>query len=162
MTERFQKAKEDALKFLKSADHMLTQTYPLVKDPKLLLAVLNNISITLEHIMSAVLYYDRIYRRIPPFYDNFESKFNIFKMKSAPMNKMTEMVAFVHEINELVSRHKHSPVEFSRKDAFVICDDDYRMRTISVQMLHDYVEKTKRFYSQMEETVRNLDERSFV
>ncbi len=162
MSEKFQKAKDDALKFLKSADHMLTQTYPLVKDPKLLLAVLNNLSISLEHIMSAVLYYDRIYRRIPPFYDNFESKFNIFKLKSAPMNKLTEMVAFIHEINELVKKHKHSPVEFSRKDAFVICDESYKMKTITIEMLHEYVEKTKGFYSKMEEIVRNLDERSFV
>lgn len=154
--EKFQKSKEDALKFIKSADHMLTQTYPLVKDPKLLLAVLNNIYIALEHTMSAVLYYDRVYKRIPPFYDNFESKFNIFKIKSAPLNKLTLQVQFIQEIRELVKKHKQSPVEFSRRDAFVICDSDYKMRTITIPTLKDYVERTKDFYAQMEGIVRNL------
>src|SRR3989338_261446 len=81
--EKFQESRERARRNIQLADHMLTQTYPLVKDPKLLLAVIENIFLALTNAMASVLYYERLFKRIPPFHDNFESKFYLFKMKTA-------------------------------------------------------------------------------
>lgn len=159
--ERFQIARELALKYLKAADHMLTQTYPLVKDPKLLIAVLSNIFASAENIMDTLLYHDRLFKKIPPFHENFESKFYIFKMKCAPQNKLNEYVMLIQETKELIERHKESNVEFSRKDAFIICDDNYRVKAITASDLRSYISKAKRFFSDVDKIVKK-HERIFI
>jgi len=159
--EKFQLSREVALKYLKAADHMLTQTYPLVKDPKLLIAVLDNIFIAVENTMSTLLYHDRLFKKIPPFHDSFDSKFYLFKMKCAPQNKLSEYVKLVQDLKELTDKHKESCVEFSKKDSFVMLDDDYRIKTITSNELFDYLKKAKRFFSEVNEIVKQ-HERIFV
>lgn len=148
--EKYFEQRELALKALKAADHILTQTYPLVRDPKLLLAVLDNVFLSAEHTMSAMLYYDRMFKKIPPFHESFESKFNVFKMRCAPHNNLNRHASLVMELRELMNRHKQSPVEFSRKDAFIICDDDYRIRTITLSDLKSQIARTKAFFSDVD------------
>jgi hypothetical protein len=42
--EEFQELKKEARERLKNADHLITMTYPLVKDNRLLLAAIDNLS----------------------------------------------------------------------------------------------------------------------
>lgn len=152
--EKFQEAREKAIKNIKVADHMLTQTYPLVKDPKLLLAVMENIFLSLTNSIAAILYYERIFKRIPPFMDNFESKFNMFKIKVAGKYNFTpEDLNFILSVKNIIISHKKSPVEFTRKDVFVICNGNYKMQTISFEEIKKYLSKTKEFVRNMTEIV---------
>ena len=152
--EAYEDAREKAKRHIKIADHMLTQTYPLIQDPKLLVAVMSNIFSALTNSMSAMLYYDRLFKRIPPFHDSFESKFNIFRARCARRyNLGTESILLIQEIKEIIKEHKESQFEFSRKGKFVICSDNYRMKTISVEKMKDYIKKTKSFVAEMEKTV---------
>lgn len=144
--ERVQESREKARRNVHLADHMLTQTYPLIKDPKLLLAVIENIFLALTNAMASVLYYERLYKRIPPFHDNFESKFNMFKMKtSLKYNIGPEYLGLMQEIKDIIIEHKKSPVEFKRNDKFVICSSGYNLKTISVEQMKRYIQQTKSF-----------------
>jgi len=144
--EQFQTERDEAIKKLKLADHMLTITYRLVQDPKLLLAVLENIYSAMEKAMSSVLHYERLFKRIPPFSDNFESKLNMFKNRIIPKYKINEgYIKSIKELREIIVEHKRSPVEFARKDKFVICSDNYRMKTISIPEIKKHVETAKLF-----------------
>ena len=96
--------------------------------------------------MSSLLYYERLFKRIPIFQDSFESKFIVFKNKMVSKHHIdNEYVNLIQEIREILLAHKNSPVEFSRGDRFVICSDNYRMKTIKVSDLKKYVAKTKLF-----------------
>jgi len=131
---------------LHSADHRLTQTYPLVKDPKLFVGVLNNMSISLLYAMESILRFDMVYKRIQPYGDTFVQKFNTFKLKSAKLHKIkAEDVALIQELRTMVKDHQKSPVEFVRKEMFVICSDKYRMKTLNISDLRKYLDKTKLF-----------------
>ena len=142
--EKFQEMREIARKKLQVADHMLTMTYPFVQDPKLLIAVMENLFLALANSMTSLLYYDRLFKRIPPFQDTFPSKFNMFKTKYA--NKFDkEYMDLIQEIKEIILEHRKSPVEFSKKDKFVICSDNYKMKTVTLNQLKDYIKKTKLF-----------------
>ena len=66
------------------ADHILTQTYPLINDAKLLLPVIENIFLAISYSMSSLIFYELYLRRIRPFQDNFIAKFNIFLTKCVP------------------------------------------------------------------------------
>lgn len=144
--EKFQILREEAKKNIQLADHMLTVTYPLVKDPKLLLAVVENIFLSLTNSMGSVLYHERLFKNIPPFNDNFESKFNMFHEKIIPRHNIDkDYERFIQEVKDIITAHKKSPVEFSRKDSFVICSDEYKMKTISINELKEYISKARSF-----------------
>ena len=144
--EEFQSASRRAHEKLKLADHMLTQTYPLVKDPKLLVAVMENIFLALTNAMASVLYYERTFKNIPPFVDNFENKFKLFREKCAPKHSLgKEYSEIITEVKEAVIAHRKSPIEFARKENFVICSDNYKLKTITIEQIKKYIDLTKTF-----------------
>jgi len=152
--EEFQLAIETAKKNIRIADHMLIMTFPLVRDPKLLLAVLENIFSALSNAVFSIVYYERLFKRIPLYQDNFESKFNIFRSKIVTKYQINiEYVNLVQEVKEILSEHKKSPVEFSKGDRFVICSESYHVKTIGVPELKKQIAKTKLFILDIERLV---------
>ncbi len=150
--EKIQGARDKAVKNIQFADHLLTQTYPTVNDPKLLLAVLENIFLALTNSMAALLYYEKHNQNIPPFQDTFDSKFNMIKLRVAKNHNITnEELHFILEVKDLVSAHKKSPVEFAKKDAFVICSDKYNLKTV-------YYDQMKKFLLQTKELVHKMNQ----
>lgn len=152
--EKHQVAKLRAERHMKIADHMLTQTYPLLKDPKLLLAVVENIFMAMRYSMEALLYFDRYYKRIPPFQENYESKFNMFRARlQQRYGILPEHVTTMQNVRELIMQHKNSPVEFTRGDRFVICSDSFGMKTIDVEQIKKFIGSAKNFCSQVNHKV---------
>lgn len=148
--EKFEECKEKAGRCIHVADHMISVTYPLVKDTKLLLAVIENVFLALTNSMASVLYYDRLYKRIPPFQDNFDSKFRMFKERCInKYNVDKNNILFIQDIKDIIVNHRKSPVEFVRKDKFVICSDNYRMKAIGIEDIKKYVLKAKVFIEEM-------------
>ena len=144
--EKFQELRDLAKKKIQVADHILTMTYPIVKDARLLLAVVENIFLSLNYAMSSVLYHEMLFKRISPFPDNFTSKFDLFKDKCVDKYKIDkDHVKLMQDLKEIVISHKKSPVEFQRKDNFVICDGSYRIKSISASELKDSIAKAKSF-----------------
>lgn len=144
--EKFQESREKALKALRTADHMISVTYGVVKDPKLLLAILENLNKSLQETMDSILFYDRLFKRIPPFQDSFESRYNMFRLKSARRyNLEAEYITTIAEVKEMLDEHKKSPVEFVRNDKFVICNNSYKMKTLSVVDIKKYIARAKIF-----------------
>ncbi|MBW2991984.1 hypothetical protein KY345_02075 [Candidatus Woesearchaeota archaeon] len=144
--EKFQEAREKALKALRTADHMISVTYGVVKDAKLLLAILDNLNTALQETMNSIIFYDRLFKRIPPFQDSFESRYNIFRLKSARRYSLdSEYITTIAEVKEMLDEHKKSPVEFVRNDKFVICNNSYRMKTLSIIDIKKYIARAKIF-----------------
>jgi hypothetical protein len=159
--EEFQLARQKAHEKFKIADHILTQTYPLVKDPKLLIAVMENLFLSLTNAIGAVLYYERTFKRIPPFVDNFENKFELFKTKCVARHGLNkEYVELISAVKDAVIAHRKSPVEFARKENFVICNDNYKLKTISFEQIRKYIDLTQTFLKETNAIV-SKDERIF-
>ncbi len=152
--EKFQKARDKALRNLKLADHMISVTYPLLKDNRLLLSATENLFLSLSNGMNAILYYDRLFKRVPPFSDTFTVKYEVFRKKCVPRYNLNMAHAMlIKEVREILVLHKKSPMEFSRRDTFVICSSDYRLKTISQKDLKNYLSKAKVFIQSMVEIV---------
>ena len=138
--EHFHFLLDEAKKKHHVADHMLTQTYPLLKDPKLLLSVVSNLSAASINAMLAVLEYERLYKRVPPYSENFEQKYFLFRDTIAKKyNIPLDGVLLIKDLKSMLEEHKKSPVEFSRKDQYVICSSSYRMRTVDVPKMKSYI-----------------------
>ena len=133
----------------------------MVKDSRLLLSATENLFLAFTYGMSSLLHYERLFKRIPPFPDNFTGKFELFKDKcSNRYNIDNEYLKIIQEIKEIIVAHKKSPMEFQRNDNFVICNSDYRVRTISADMIKAYVEKAKLFIKNIS-TIVSKDEAIF-
>ena len=159
--EKFQELRDAANKKLKLADHILTMTYPMVKDPRLLLSSIENLFLAFTYGMSSLLYYEKLFKRIPQFPDNFAGKFEVFRDEcSKRYNIDSEHLKIIQDIKEIIVSHKKSPMEFSRNDSLIICNGDYRMRTISANMIHNYVQKAKLFIKNIS-TIVSKDESIF-
>jgi hypothetical protein len=136
------------------ADHMAHVTYNLFDEPKLLLAIMENLFLGISSMMNAVLMRELEKKRVPSYADNFEDKFIVFKERCAPHYKVSNaQLNLVREISDIVLSHRKSPVEFVRKDRFVICNKDYKMKTLSINNIKDYISKTKSLISHIEEVL---------
>ncbi|MFT4311256.1 MAG: hypothetical protein ACMXX7_01370 [Candidatus Woesearchaeota archaeon] len=147
--EQFQLLRQKSIKKIKVADHMLTMSYSLVKDPKILLSVINNVYDAYDHAITALLEYERLFKRVQAFKDNTDSKINLFIKISDKLKIDKEHIKIIRELDEIKKAHKKSPVEFSRKGKFVICSDSYEMKTLEIKHLKNYINKAKIFIEQI-------------
>ena len=144
--EKFRSIVLEANKRLKLADHMLYVTYPLVKDHKLLIHILENIDKSLKCSIDAYLRYDRIYKRINANPETFLEKINIFSKISSKRYFFTQSdFEFIQEIDDLIRKHKESPIEFVRGNKFVICSEDYKTRVLTAENVKNMISKAKPF-----------------
>ncbi|MGM5481934.1 MAG: hypothetical protein ACQESF_00585 [Nanobdellota archaeon] len=160
--EKFEVCAKGAKQDLKVADHMVNVTYKFVQDPKILLTVLQRLMSAVENTMGTILYYERLYKRIPHFSESFESMYNLFKARLTRRYQINvEYIKLIEDLREILEKHKKSPVEFKRKDKFVICSEDYRLRVITPDKIKNYINKAKLFQTEAERMV-NLNGRDNV
>ena len=142
--------RQEALKRLKTADHMLNIMYPSLQEPKILIAVLENIFLGLTYSLTALLYHELNLKRIPKFKDNFESKFKMFRNRICLRYEFDKSFIFLlHNVKELIQKHSDSPVEFTKKERFVIADDKYNLSELTWDKLNNYLNKSIEFYKRV-------------
>lgn len=95
----------DAAKKIAVADHILTQTYPLVNDPKLLVTVCKNLDDAGQALLAAA--------------------------KDGGRTLTEEQQDSIEAVHTIVASHKDSAVAFKRKQNYVICQADYRVSLVS-------------------------------
>ena len=153
--EKFNELMESAEKKLNVADHLLSMTYPLVKDPKLLLSVAENLFLAFSYALTSLLYYERHFKRIPPFQDNFSLKLQLFKDECAARYGIdNEQLKAMQELKEILIAHKKSPIEFPRKENFMIFNESYEARILTNSLLKDCFQKAKLFIKKLSTIVR--------
>ncbi len=151
--EKYEIARDNAVKRMKVADHILTMTYPLVRDPKLLKLVMKNMYLALQNAILMLLYYERLYKQIPPFHENFDTLLPYLKKSLHKYGISIGYIGFINEIKEVMQRQKESEVEFVRKDKFVFASRDYDLSVMTNKELKDYIAKTKLFIQQVTEVI---------
>lgn len=156
--EKFQEQREKARKTIQLADHMLTMTYPMLKDPKILLSVLDNINNSIDLIISSILELERTFKRVPGYQDNFDSKLRVFREKVMPKYKISqEHLKLILKVRELMLAHKESPVEFTRKNNLVMATDNYEIRTLNDKSLKEIIFKAKVFINEVAKVTEQND-----
>ena len=145
----------EAVKSLKKADHLTYMTLPLVKDNKLVLPILENIHLAMMQGMDALLEYERAYKRISFLPNTFTGRYEIFRDKLINKYNITkEEARLIWELKEMINAHKQSPVEFSRPGKFVICNENFRTRSVTIQELKQYILITKGFLKKVETSIK--------
>lgn len=139
------------------ADHFLTQTYPLVQDPKLLVNILDGVLRAVEEIVDALLQYERAAERIPAYHEgNFAAKLSIIRGDVAKRYSFGHIdIAMISEMQELLHSHRESAMEFSRHGKYVMANNDLEIQTLSVEKIKTYLTRAKALYQKVHDTTRS-------
>ncbi len=132
---------DKAFQQLKAAEHLLQVTFPLVKDPKLLIGILYNLSAALDYAMQAIL------QQEPAVPQSLNGKLHFLQTKYGIGKNSIELI---RRVNEISSAHKDSSVVFTRGSKQVICTDEYAMEVLSAQELASFIEQARDFLKSME------------
>ena len=142
--------KAQAEQKIKVADHLLSTTYSFVKEPKLLVSVIENLYHALEYAMTGLLEHEKNMHTISDYGTSFEEKFEIFRRKLAPKHDISkELLGFITELKNTLEEHKKSSLEFAKKEKFVISDNDYNLRTLSVDEVKKKLVQTKKYVDEL-------------
>jgi hypothetical protein len=153
--EKWEHAQKEALENINKADHMLNVTYRLLCDPKLLLMALKRIDVALKMSVKSLIYIEQHFKRIPDFHEKaFDSSMEILEKNVSQRYKIKRnYLKLVKEVNNIVSEHDSSPMEFVRHDKLVICSDNYGMQVLSEDRLKSILSESKAFIKNIAETV---------
>jgi len=158
--EHFRQLVAEANKAFQTADHLAFVTYPFVNDVKILMIIAENLQKALLRGMEALLYYDALYKRISPYPKEFRNQFDIFRNHTARRyNIPNDQLMLIAEVNDVVNNRNKSKVEFARRDQFVIATSDYRVKTINIEKIKNYINLTKRFIGKVNEVQEASDRR---
>ncbi len=133
------------------AKYLLSTTYPMIKEPKTLLIISDHVFQSLISSVSALLFYERSKKSIPPYYDNNESKINSFKQHFVRRYKFEEYLAIMERIANFSKERKKSVMEFSRDRKYVVCGDQFsNIETVSEEDVKRYIRKAQEFVTKID------------
>ncbi|MCC7574632.1 hypothetical protein KO361_03505 [Candidatus Woesearchaeota archaeon] len=142
--EKHQELREQAKRNIQVADHMITMSYPMFKDPKILVSAVKTLLKAGDNAITSMLEYERLFKRIPIYHDSIDVKINLFKQKIMPLYKLSNThLKLLNSLTDLSKAHKESSVEFPRKDKFIMCSETYEMRTLTIADLKSLIKETK-------------------
>ena len=142
--QKYQELRDQSKKYLKIADHMITTSYPMFKDPKILLSATKNLLLAGETAITAVLEHERLFKRVPPFHDSLDTKTILFREKVLERYEFEEkQIKLLKHLSNIIKAHQESTIEFPRQDKFVMCSDTYEIRTLSIKDLKEYINQIR-------------------
>jgi len=137
---------DEAEKKLKTADHLIYMTYPMVQDKKILLTILSEINLSVLNTINAILQYEYLYKRIE-LTKSGKDNLLIFFTECAPKYNITPTeTKKIKDIIHLAEIHKKSPMEFLKEDKIIILSESLQPRSISVENIKEYLLTTKEVF----------------
>lgn len=137
--EKFLENIIDAEKSLRTLDHMVYVTFPLIKDKRILLKVVKDIKEVITKCITAILQYEYMYKRINLYKDSGEN-LRTFTEKCAPRYKIgKEELKLIPQLFDFVEKHRDSPFEFMKDEKVVILSENLRPTTLSLEKAKEFL-----------------------
>ena len=145
---------KEAHQYINTADHLCYVTFPTVNDNKILMAIAENIYVSMITAMEALLQYEKEFRRIYNIPENFDMRFDLFKTNVARRYNIDRThILVMDDLRKLLQLHKSSQIEFNRKGSYVIADDNFKLRSLNINKIKQYVNNAKPFIKSVDEIV---------
>jgi hypothetical protein len=121
------------------------------------MTVTESLTESLNKAVEALLSYDRYYKRIMNLPQDFKSKLEIFKMNCMPRYKISPVYSnLIQDLNELKDLRKTSKMEFTRKDKYVLTQDNFSIKTLNYQKVKEYLNLSKSFLEKINSIIKNV------
>ena len=133
---------------LKNAKQILAVSYPLTSDPKLFASVVDRLYNCWINGIHVLCLHEGLTKDLNAEIGFFREDFS--QKVPLPRQWMRTFDAIVATRNA----RAESPVEFRRKQTFVICSPAFRARRLDLSRVQQYLQDTERFVKLVEEKVR--------
>jgi hypothetical protein len=144
----------EAKQRIQKIDHILYITYPLIKDKKLLLKIIVEIKIAITKLITCILQYEYLYKRIR-LQKNPRQNLEIFKLKCAPRYEIQiHETKLIQKIIDIVEIHKNSPFEFRKQEKIIILTKDSSPIVIVLKDIKDFLELAKKILKKTTERIK--------
>ena len=145
-----------ANRYLRSADHIAYVTFPLVKDNKLIIAVLENLNNSVSNAVDALLIHEKKNRGISIIPEDFELKRQTVAAVAKKYNIIPDELSLVSELQDMVAQRKKSEMEFIRKDKYILWDTTHgKIREITMELMKSYLIRAKPFIAKINGALKN-------
>ncbi|MGB9708335.1 MAG: hypothetical protein ACPLXC_03380 [Candidatus Pacearchaeota archaeon] len=123
---------------LRTADHMVYITYPLIKENRLIKKILEDLYESASATVQAILSYESTYKRIK--LQDSKTNWAIFQEQCAPrFNIAQSELQVLSELFSLTEKYKASSMDFIRKDKLIIMSDSLRTDSVGLEQLKKYL-----------------------
>ena len=150
--EDFKVLLEKANKSFITADHFAYVVYPLLKDNRLLLSISESLYHCSFYLLDAFLVYEYTNKRINYFPESLNLKIEVFEKQILPRYEIRkDVVKVMKDLKLIMEKHKNSPIEFARKEQFIICDDNFSsLKVVDIKILKAYILVMRYLFSVIE------------
>lgn len=153
--ENFIDSLNSAEQRIRTADHIIYITYPLIKEKRLIKKIIEELYESANSIINTILSYEKFYKRI----ESNENPLTTFKEKCAPnFNISPSELQTIFELFSLMEKYKESSMEFIRKDRLVIMNNNLKTESISIDNLKRYLSVIKII---LQKTKTKIEQESF-
>jgi len=137
--EKFLENIQEAEKNLRTIDHIIYVTFPLIKDKRLLLKVVQEIKGVVTGCITSILQYEYLYKRVSLYRDSKEN-FKTFTEKCAPRYDISKNeIKLFMELFDFVEKHKASPFEFVKDEKIVILSENSKPTILSLEKAKEFL-----------------------
>ncbi len=158
--ERYEVCRKNSFQKFIVADRFLNFTYRVVNEPKLLFGIVDNIFYAVDDAMNSLLYMELLYKFVPEFNENFESRIDVFKLLVNKYKISSPGIQILLELNQIIQSHKKSSVEFVKNKSIIMCSDEFSCEKLTFEMVQNYFKKAKLFIDEIN-TLLNQNERNY-
>ncbi len=135
---------QEAINNFKVIEHLITITYPLINENKLILTILKHLDETTEKAIKSLLIYEKLYKQQEHLSNDKDTLMNIFETIALKHNIEEHTITKIKEIKILAQEYKESQIEFSREKNIVICSKNYEKLTkLSIKDIKKHSEALK-------------------
>lgn len=146
----------DATRQVQIANHLLTVTYPMVKDPKLLMSIVEHLRRAVEDSAEAIVDFHitrgeyelpmhALAGQQPGKHDILAAFLDIMKVRNPTIPSAHEAIDACKELMAMLQHFKEAPVSFPRDEKLVIADHDYALKEVSAPALKVIMRTVKQF-----------------
>lgn len=158
--EKYQELLKSAKKEIEVSDHLLYKTFSLVKDTKFLEAITEHIIKASENALETILAYEKHWKRIGSYPNNFGIRIQIYKDKISSKYKLdpkyTRLLKNLREIKNYIEK---SPIRFKRENKYILSNRDYETKSLDIKKIKRYFNIVKNFIKDIEEIMERENER---
>lgn len=127
----------EAQKHLKTADHMAYVTLSILKENRMLIKIVMILAESVRNLIKAFLQYEYHFKRIKLYRDP-QMNLKTFIDKIAPKYLTRDDLENLVKVLKIEKNHKDAPVEFVKKDTFVILMGD-KYETLTVENVREFL-----------------------
>ena len=110
-------------KYLVNADHLISVTFRVVNDKKIILNAIENLSKSLIFGIDSILQFEASTKKARLFQEQRENM-KLFRMIAENYGINNQEIRFIDEIFYIVKKHKDSSMEIMNNDKLIIMSDN--------------------------------------